>query len=318
MVLQPIVILLLSLVVLSKSSHYILDSSIKLAKFFRVSAMAIGFILISIATSLPELMVSLLAAIQGTPGLSIGNVLGANIADVTLVLGLAALAASTSKEHALLVKTRGELVSLIKILLVASVLPLLLLVESISSYAGLFLLGVFAAYSFFIFKEGVSASQKDSVTARDAVYAGMTFGASAVVLLLSAHFVVSSAVSLSEAFGLAPAVIGATIIALGTTLPEAVVSVAAARRGEHGIAFGTVLGSCVVNLSLILGLSSLITTAVVNLSVFADLVVFALFSNLVLWVLLLYRKKLGFPEGVALLGVYVLFLLSTLLLVLGR
>ncbi|MFH0836118.1 MAG: hypothetical protein V1834_03075 [Candidatus Micrarchaeota archaeon] len=308
---QSIIILLISLFVLSKASHLVLDSSVKLSKFFGLSKLAIGFLLISIATSLPELMVSLLAAVQDNAAISVGNVLGSNITNITLVMGLVVLA------HEFAVKDKAELLQLLKILFIASLLPLLLLIDFVARYASLFLLGVFAAYSLYILREEVIFEESGLVHPRDAVFAGMTFGASVVILLLSAHFVVSSAVDVAFGLGLSQAAIAATLIALGTSLPEVSVGIQAARRGETGIVAGTVLGSCIVNLTLVLGLASLARPVVANLIVFANLLLFLLIANFVLWILLLYRRKLGWHEGLVLIGVYALFVLSTSWLTLG-
>jgi len=302
--LVPLLVLLVSLLVLSKASSWVIDNAVVLARFFRISEMAIGFLLVSFATSLPELGVALTGAFTRNTSISIGNVLGANISDMTLVIAIPALIAP-------IVIASRERKKLERIILAACVLPPLVLLQD-SRIAGLLLLACFAAFAFFILREKVELEKNaEKIGRKRAFVAGVLLAVGFALIIASASVAVDSAMQLALTIGVSQAFIAATIISLGTTLPELSVSIAAAKKGAFGLAVGNALGSCVVNLALILGLTGTIASLQIGFVVFLNLLAFTLIAGGVL-MRFVNRGGISKKSGFALLGVYVLFLLSAL------
>ncbi|MBI5229075.1 sodium:calcium antiporter [Candidatus Micrarchaeota archaeon] len=300
-------VLALSIAFLFKSSDWAIENAVVIARYFRLSEMATGFLLFSVATSLPELVVSLIASAQNQVGISVGNVIGSNIADLGLVLGASAL-------FGVILIIKGDLVTLTKIVFLSSFLPLIMLFP-ISPFIGVVLLLVFVWFAYFSLNSRLSpqtSMERPRVDA--ALRCSSYFLISVVVLLVSSHFAVDSAVRLATLLGISKAFMGATIIAVGTSLPELAVNISAMKRKKTGIAVGNVLGSCIVNLTLVLGLASIINPLAANMGAFFNLVVFLLIINAVLLYFVQRKKKLGFNEGIVLLGLYVIFLLSSILI----
>ncbi|MFQ5406528.1 MAG: sodium:calcium antiporter [Candidatus Micrarchaeia archaeon] len=305
--LQTVLFLVLALVVLSRSSQVVIDSSIVLARFFRVSELAIGFLLVSVATSLPELVVAVLSGLKGSSALSLGTVFGSNISNVTLVLGATALFGGISL-------SKASLGGIKKILVFTSVLPfLILLLGWTGVLLGVLLLLAFGVYVYFVLREQVSADFVKSITSRDAVKAAFWFGIAIVTVILSANFAVDQALMFSLELNISSAFVGATLIALGATLPELAVCVAAVRRDRGGIALGNVLGSLIVNLTLVLGVASILTVLSASIYAFLNLLVFIVLSNASIWFFIKSGRNLARREGLALLAIYVTFLISAVL-----
>jgi len=314
--LETLALLIISLVVLAKSAQYVISSSLELARFFSFSELAVGFVLLSVATSLPEFAVGVIAGINNEPGISVGNVFGSNLADIGLVLGAALVAAG-----ALSVR-RVEGKGLVRILFATSLIPLLMLVGGeVRFLAGFALLAIFLGFVYYIFKERIVFHGAREVftrpTGKQAVLQAFLFAASLAVLILSANYSVEQAVEFALLAGISKTFVGATAVALGTSLPELVVTLEAVRRKKPGIAWGTAVGSTITNLTLVLGSTLVLSQASVNLSAFLTLVVFALVMNLALWYFLSERLRLTRREGLILIGIYFLFLIVASKLELG-
>lgn len=297
---ESLALLLFSLAVLALSADFVVDHAVRLARFFKLSNAAVGFLLVSVATSLPELAVGLQSALRGEVALSVGNVLGANLADIALIGGLMAFTAG-------FIVSREDYADLTKALLIASVLPLFLLLD-LGKLTGVILILVFAVFFASIIRKRVELGGLAEVSKREAAASGVLFAAGLTGVFFSSDFVVSSALSISSELGLAQAFVGAAILALGTTLPELMVSLTAIKKGNVGLALGNIAGSCVTNLGLVLGSASLIQVLDANRLVFFELVAFTVGANALFW-FFTGRGRLGRWEGAALLAVYFGFLL---------
>ncbi|MFH0835155.1 MAG: sodium:calcium antiporter [Candidatus Micrarchaeota archaeon] len=308
--LVDLALLVAALVVLAKSAEYAISRAVVLARFLRISEMAVGFLLVSTATSLPELAVAVTASASGETGISVGNVLGANIADLCLVAGAAALVGT-------IIVRRRDMSDLLKTLFAVGVLSMVVLFP-LGRFAGVLLLLAFTAYAVLLLQRKVSEHMNgvQRITRKDALLATGGFAAGIAVVVVCANFVVSSAVTLAIDLGVSRAFVAGTIVSIGTTLPELVVSVAAARKKLPGIAIGNAVGSCIVNLTLVLGAAAAITPIQTNMFTFLNLAIFALVSNVVLW-MMIRKGSLGKRDGMALIGIYVLFLVSALATELG-
>ena len=310
-------VLLASLLVLAKSAQVINDQAMVLARFFKISELAIGFLLLSVATSLPELTIAVMAGLKHESGISVGNVLGANISNLTLVLGISALFATVTFG-------KKETRKLTNILLLASAIPIAILFLNYGSAAspvlkslfavlngliGVCLLTAFGAYAYVVLKERIAEKYGEKIGAEKAVVSAFVFSIALAVLVASSNAVVDSAVQLAQLLGVAKAVMGATIISIGTTLPELTVTALAVRGKHKEMGIGNAVGSCIVNLTLILGAGAVLNPLAADLTAFTTLVVFFLAANFLLWHIVRKYRVLGKRQAVLLLGFYAAFLL---------
>lgn len=247
------------IVVLTGAAEVLVLGASALARRVGLSALVIGLTVVSIGTSLPELVVGIDAALQGTGDIALGNVVGSNISNVALILGAAALA------HPLTVRTQVVRRD-IPILIITSVAALVLMMDGgVSRIDGvLLILGVCAyiAYNFMGAQNPpmrVREVSEASVAATGWLFKDVSFFVVGLVgLVLGAHILVDGAVAIAVGLGVGPMIIGLTIIALGTSLPELATSVVAARRGSGDIAVGNAVGSSIFNLLGIVGLTVLV------------------------------------------------------------
>lgn len=312
-----VVILLISLIALDKASHTTITNAIKVSEITGFRKTTIGFTLIAFSTSLPELSVAVFSAFLGTVGVSIGNILGSNIANVCLIMGfgvfLATLKRSKPLNNTVPSMAKGELESLYAGLFVASMIPLsLLYIARASQFMGFILLTVFTAYTYHLLRtktptveERVPEEERKKLRR----YTALTF-AGIISVVASSYFIVDSASNIADAFGVPRSLIAATIIALGTSLPEFSLNVRAIIKGEPALAFGNIVGSNFVNITLILGVTLVASPLTIDMRVFSDLVMFSIISNLLLWYFL-NTGRMGRREGTILLFVYFLFLATT-------
>ena len=261
--LLSILLLLAGFVVLIKGADLFVDGSARLARGMGVSPIAVGLTVVAFGTSAPELFVNLSAGASGNTQIALGNVLGSNIANVLLVLGLSALI------HPLTV-TRGTVWKQIPFSLLAAVVLWVLasdvyidgaVTSSIDRSDGLVLLSFFVV--FLVYTASIAAPV-EGLPRVDAAPSGNMYPVAIKIilgfagLLFGGRWIVGSAVVLAERLGIPQVVVGLTVVAVGTSLPELATSAMAARRGEVEIAVGNVVGSNIFNVFFILGVSAVI------------------------------------------------------------
>ena len=312
-----VLLLLISLVILNKASHITITNAVRVSGVTGFGKTIIGFILVGFSTSLPELCVSVIAALsyEKTIGVAIGNVLGSNIVNVCLIVGIAVILMTlkSSKTANMFPHiTKEDIGSLHFGLFVASVIPLALVyITYASQIVGVILIVVFIVYMYQLSKiktvreEGSLGGEKTKLSH----YGTLTF-LGAMFVVLSSYFIVDTASFIATILGVPPVLIGATIIAFGTSIPELATSLKAVNQGHPEIVFGNVVGSCFINITLILGVPLIASPFLVNTTVFLDLVVFSLIANLFLWYFL-SSERLSWREGAVLLCIYALFLATT-------
>jgi len=296
------------LVLLYFGAERLVHGAASLALRFGLTPLVVGLTVVAFGTSAPELVVSVGSALEGRGGLAIGNVVGSNIVNVALILGLSVLIRPA------LVKT--QLLRLdVPLMIAASALLFVLLLDGVlNRVEGAFLFAGLIAYTGFNIwqsRREQAAVQTDlaEVLPTPSGSVGRDVGWVAVglvVLVVGAQFLVSGAVSIAEAAGLSEAFIGLTIVAIGTSLPELATSVVAALRGEGDIAVGNVVGSNVFNLLGILGLSSMLAPLERG-----GIAVFDLGAMLFLALLLVPLMRSGFQlarwEGGLLMACYAVY-----------
>ena len=326
------VFFVLGLALLTLGADWLIRGSSIIAEHFGVSRLVVGLTVVAFGTSAPELVVSGAAALRGEAGLAVGNIMGSTVANVGLIVGLGALIRPLQVHRRLLV---GETPLLILIL---TIVMLLSLNDAIGRLDGLALLAGFAIYIFFLLrweqterrsgrnqvpsplpgrswgKEPASEeSVEGSTKTRWRLWtASLMIGLGIPALLLGADWLVEAAVVIARTFDIPEAVIGATIVAVGTSLPELASMIAAAVRGFSDLAIGNVIGSNVFNLGLVLGTAALLRPLVLSPEIVVRLVLPALIFCIVLIPIALTKQRVDRWEGALLLTGYAAFILWTL------
>jgi len=259
--LMPSLAVLAGLALLVWSADRFVEGASATATHFSVPPLLVGMVIVGFGTSAPEMVVSTNAAMQGNPGLALGNGWGSNIANIALILGITALV-NPITVHSLIL--RKELPILAGVTALAGVLAWN---GWLSRMDGAILLGVFALLMTWSIVEGmrgnndalaVETSTELQAHAMPLPRALMWLAVGLIVLVLSSRLLVWGAVAIAQALGVSDLVIGLTVVAIGTSLPELASCVAAARKGEHDIALGNVLGSNLFNTLAVVGIASAI------------------------------------------------------------
>jgi len=309
-------ILLASLVVLDKASDWAITNSVKIADITGFGKTTIGFILVAFSTSLPELCVSIFAAIGGESiGVAIGNVLGSNIVNICLILGVCFLIAALKSSEAIKMApamAEEEIGTLYFGLFVASVVPLTLLyIGYASRVIGVILLAIFIFYVYQLSRVRKIREESSLGEERRKLPVYTFFALLGIALVVvSAYFIVDSATFIADSLRIPKVVIGATIVAFGTSLPELATSVAAVKKGHMDLALSNIVGSCFINITCILGVSLVGAKLAVNMAAFSHLVIFSLITNLLLWYFL-SSERISWREGAILLIMYAIFLITS-------
>lgn len=310
-------LLILGLILLVKGADAMIDGAVEIATIFGLSPLFIGLSITAFGTSAPEAAVSIKAAISSYPSISFGNVLGSNVANIGLVLGLGALIWSLTAKKSTI---KWE----IPFCLMVSILTVFLVRDDwygtgdnyLSRFDGIFLLILFFLYVSYLY----SMARKDRRNFR--LNTDLTniehsnkqiFKASILSLigiagvLLGAHFIVDNAVIIAKRLGISEILISVTIIALGTSLPEMATSLTAMKKGKSDIAIGNVVGSNIFNILLVLGITSTIQPIKFPLLASTDLLIVIGISAILL-IFGVTRNKISKKEGGILLLLYILYI----------
>ncbi|WP_266202583.1 calcium/sodium antiporter [Pontibacter kalidii] len=275
-------------VLLIKGADVLVEGASSIAKRYGLPDMVVGLTIVSFGTSLPELIVNVMASLQGQPELAIGNVFGSNVANLLLILGVTALICPLPiKRNTILTEIPF---SLIATLLVGFLANATLLNNRydlyISRLDGAILLGFFGMFMVYIYN--VARTNKDEVLPEEDTPV-MTMGKSILLILLGmvglflgGKWVVDGAVHIAQALGLSESFIGLTVVAIGTSLPELVTSAMAAYRRNIDIAVGNVVGSNIFNLLWILGVSAIVSPLPFNVMNNSDIVMMILASAMLI------------------------------------
>lgn len=328
-----VIIIAISFVALNWASNLVITNALKVSTITRLGKSSVGFTLIAMTTTLPELTVAIIALISGGSSLSVGNVLGSNIFNISVIIGLAAVilyvksrrksARATDDSVSFNVMpsfAKAELSNIEFGLFISSLVPMVLIyIVTASWVVGLILIFIFVSYMYQLSKVRVPPEECDDVNPAEKNklrrYVIFTIiGALGVVL--SANFLVDSAIGIAESIGIPQTVIGATIIAAGTSLPELTIGLKSVIKGHSGLAFGNIIGASFVNTTLILGITFfapvlLGTPMSMNMSVYQNIVTFSIITNLFFWYFL-SKEKIAWKEGIVFLFIYALFIATTL------
>jgi len=270
-VLLNIVIFLVGLIVLSWSADRFVYGASALAKNIGISPMMIGLTIVAMGSSAPEIVVSAIASANGNMNTAVGNALGSNITNIALVLGITALV------KPLLVSSTTLKRELPALLIISLIAIGFMFDGELKSYEGIILLGLFIFVLAMMAWLSLQVDKEDPLVAEtaDEIPKGVSntsaliwIGVGLVILPLSAHFSVNSAVEIARYMGISDLVIGLTIIAFGTSLPELAASVAGVLKGEDDLALGNIIGSNIFNLLAVLGMPGLIAPGILDPDVY--------------------------------------------------
>ena len=273
-----------------------------LARRMNVSEIIIGLTIVAAGTSAPELFVSLVSALKGTPDMAIGNVVGSNTMNAMLIVGCAAVVAPMSL-------SRNTVRKDIPFAVVASVLlPLLAIDAAIGRIDGIILLAGFAAFMYYTLSQAKAGETAPSdETKMQNPWLSVFFVVLGLALLvIGSNIFVDSASRVAYALGLSEAVVGLTIVAGGTSLPELATSVVAARKGQSAIAIGNVIGSNVFNILMILGLTATISPMQIQGITHIDLLMM-LGSIVMVWLFSRTKYTVERWEGALLAVIYIAY-----------
>ncbi|MDG6223194.1 MAG: sodium:calcium antiporter [Candidatus Bathyarchaeota archaeon] len=312
-----LVILFVALVLMYKASDVTIHHSVKVAEVTGLGKTTVGFVLIALSTSLPELFVVVFSVFEpANIGVSIGNILGSNVTNICLTLGVCFFLIALKYpelEHFIPSMAKKEMGNLYFGLFIASIIPLsLLFVGSASFLIGIILLGVFF-YNMYQLSKIKNVKEEPGLVEKQNLrkYVVLTI-VGALGVVVSSYFIVEASSYIARGIGIPTVIIGATIVALGTSLPELVTGIDSVRKGHAELVLGNVIGSCFMNITLILGLALIFAPFRVEMGAFSDLIVLSLITNLILWYFL-SNEKVGKQEGTVLLFLYSVFLVTSFL-----
>ncbi len=252
---MDILYIAIGLIGLMAGGEYLVRGAVAIAQKYNISPMVIGLTLVGFGTSTPELVTSIQAALNDAPGIAVGNVVGSNIANILLILGIAALVTPIAVS-ATSFKRDGAVLVFVTVLLVGIVL-----FGVIGRLAGLGLIALLVAYLVGTLYLARGALDPLGATLTPQPHIGLAvlmMGVGLIVTILGARFLVQGAISIASDLGVSEAIIGLTVVAVGTSLPELVTSVIAARKGQVEVALGNIIGSNIFNILGILGVTALV------------------------------------------------------------
>ena len=301
--------IILGLLILASSGDFLVRGAVSLSSIFKISPYIISGTLVAFGTSAPELFVSGYASFSGNPGAAIGNILGSNIANVFLALGMAAIIISVSPP-------KGSFPLDIKVLLASTIILIILLFNVSITYwwVGLILIFCLFLYIFYIIKFSnqnyIEESRKENLSLPKAL---MVFILGLIGVSLGAILLTTGAIDLARYYGIRETIIGLGVLAFGTSLPEVATSIIAAVKKENNIAIGNIVGSNIFNILGIGGVTILISgnealKSDPNLLTISDIVPFIL-STIILVGFYKYRYSINRVYGVLFVTFYLLWIL---------
>ena len=301
-------ILVAGLIVLLLGGELMVRGAVNIAYRFRVSALVVGMTIVSFGTSAPELLVSLQASIDGYPDIAIGNVIGSNIANLALVLGLTALILPIEV-------SKDTLYLDWPAMMVATIVTFLFMIDGqIDFYEGCLMFVALLGYTVFLIRRSRIGSKEDVVNEDESklVKSNMLRDVSYIVigctgLALGSDWLVQGAVEISRSFGVSDLVISVTVVAFGTSAPELMTSLVAAIRKQSDISIGNLIGSNLFNLFSILGITSMVKSIPINDMILNRDMWWVLGISFIIFPMMLLGRRVGRLKGLLLFSAYIIY-----------
>ncbi len=309
------ILFVVGFVLLIKGADWLVSGSASVAKKYNISDLVIGLTIVSMGTSMPELIVNILASTSGASEIAIGNVVGSNIANILLILGVAAfIYPLTIKESTVMSQIPFSIIAILLVAFAANA-PIFnpdysLMISQLDGVVFILFFALFMVYIIRLAREGradMIEEAPDKVLPMGKSILFILLGM--VGLFLGGKWVVDGAIKIAEQFGLSQNLIGLTIVAIGTSLPELVTSAMAAYRKNTDIAVANVIGSNIFNLLWVLGISAMISPMKYDPVVNADIIVLLVATCLIIFSLMTGRAKnqIGKPTGIFFLACYIAY-----------
>ncbi len=296
------------LVLLLLSGEALVKGAVGIALQFRVSTLVIGMTIVSFGTSAPELLVSLKAALEGYTDIAIGNVVGSNIANLALILGVTAIV------FPIPVSSNSIRIDWPMMVLAGLLFYIFAYDRMIGPWEGLLFVGILLGFGWWLIRQSrrqhLKSADEDELEKegkRPAWVNGVLVAGGCVGLVYGADFLIEGAVRIATRMGISERIIGLTVIAFGTSLPELVTSGMAAYRKQTDIALGNLIGSCIFNLFAILGITALVKEIPVNEPTMAYDVYWMFGIFFLLFPIMIFMRKFGRASGVLLLSLYLVY-----------
>ena len=305
MMFLQVIILLAGFLFLVKGADWFVEGAASIAKKLGIPQLIIGLTIVAMGTSMPEAAVSITAAMNKNAGITIGNVVGSNILNILIILGITAVITNVAIQ-------RSTLLYEIPFM---TVITIVLLIFGITGSEVTFIEGVifwilFLIYLGYLFVMAKKGNDQEEAEAKDIpVWKCMLLMVIGGILVVKgSDFAVSGATEIARYFGMSERFIGLTIVALGTSLPELVTSVTAARRGNAGIAIGNIVGSNILNILIILGITAVITNVAIQRSTLLYEIPFMIVITIVLLIFGITGSEVTFIEGVIFWILFLIYL----------
>ena len=306
---MDIIYLLLGFIIIIKGSNMLVDGSVNLAKFLKIPTLVIGLTIVAIATGVPEIAISISSSLKGSNGLLLGNLLGSNIFNILFILGLIAIIKPLYIKKEIILKNYAfALLSCLVLFIISYDIYFGdSLVNVITRTEGILLLCLAGIY---LYSTVLGATldknikvEKGKFSFKDILYIVVGIA----LIGLSAEVIVNSAVNISKWLGIGEDLIGLTIIAVGTNLPELVTSIVAVRKGEADIAIGNLVGTNIYNIFLILGLAATINPITISSNAFIDIIVLAI-TSFIVYIFIQHKKDINRKEGIIMILLYIIYI----------
>ena len=307
-----IILLVIGFVLLIKGADVFVDGASNVAYHYKISTLVVGLTIVAFGTSAPEAAVSITSSFAGSNAISLGNVVGSNIFNILCVVGISALIGKLSVEQDLIDRDFPfTVISSIGLLLIAYFLG------KISRLVGAIFLIVLFIYIYHMIKKSKEHAESVGEEVGEARLSIPKAAAAYIVIgiagvIIGSNFVVDGASDIASFFGLSDALIGLTVVAIGTSLPELVTSITALKKGENGMVIGNVLGSCIFNILFILGISSVIIPMPIDPEMIAD-IAFMTAITILGAIFAKSQKEVDKKEGFVLFALFVLYMIFIIL-----
>ena len=307
MIIIEIILLVLGFAMLVKGADWFVDGTSGVARKLGIPQLVVGLTIVAMGTSAPEAAVSVTAALKGNASIAIGNVVGSNILNILIILGVTAVIISVAIQKSTL------WVEIPYMLVVTIVLIIMGLDGTVSRMEGVILWGMFIiylAYLFYLAKNGKEENEEVTAPTWKLILFAVIGGA---VVVWGSDITVDAATTIAQMIGISERFIGLTIVALGTSLPELVTSVTAARKGNADIAIGNIVGSNIFNILFVIGTAALIIPVPYAAGFLVDGAI-AVGAGVLLWLAVCKKLELRRPWGIVMLLSYAAYFVYLLMI----
>ncbi len=308
-IILQVVLLIVGFVFLIKGSDFFVDGASSIASLLKIPTIIVGLTIVAFGTSAPEAAVSITSSITGSNAMAVSNVIGSNLFNILMVIGISALFGDLLMEKSVLDKDLPFLVGITLLLAI-----FIFIGWNVSTIEGIILLIILVAYIIYLIR-----STKEHKDAKNVEEAKLSLPKSIIFILvgivgivLGGNLVVNSASDIAIALGMSETLVGLTIVAIGTSLPELVTSLTALKKGENQLVIGNVIGSNIFNILFVLGASSAISAIPLDSSLLTD-VIFMIVVTVLCFIFGKTQDKYDKKEGIILVTLFVLYMVFAIL-----